>query len=61
MESYDNIEETKASMASEPNVAYGKTQSSMPLSYKTNDIPKGYMSLERFGDLFHQKLDACYV
>lgn len=23
-------------------------------------LPDGYMSLEQFGDIFHQKLDACY-
>jgi len=62
MESYDNIEDTKPTVASEPQVSYGNTQPTMPLSYHTmNGIPEGYMSLERFGELFHQKLDACYA
>ena len=62
MESYDKIEEEKASVASESQVAYGNTQPTMPLSYHSmNGIPEGYMSLEHFGELFHQKLDACYA
>ena len=62
MKSYDDIEEPKPSMASEPQVAYGSVQPSMPLPYPSSDrIPEGYMSLKRFGELFHQKLDACYA
>ena len=62
MESYDDIEEAKVSVASEPQVAYGNAQPSTPLPcHSMNGIPEGYMSLERFGDLFHQKLDACYA
>ena len=33
---------------------------SVPHSY-SSEIPEGCMSLERFGELFHQKLDACYA
>ena len=62
MESYDNIEDTKTAVASEPQVAYGCAKPSTPLPYQSMDgIPEGYMSLERFGELFHQKLDACYA
>lgn len=62
MKSYDDIEETKPSMASEPQVSYGSVQASMTLPYPSSDrIPEGYMSLKRFGELFHQKLDACYA
>lgn len=62
MESYDDIEDSKPTVASEPQVAYANTQPSMPLPYYSmNGIPEGYMSLERFGELFHQKLDACYA
>ena len=62
MESYDDIEDTKPTVASEPQVAYANTQPSTPLPYQSMDgIPEGYISLERFGELFHQKLDACYA
>ena len=62
MKPYDDNEETKISVASEPQVAYGSVQPSMSLPHKAmSSIPKGYMSLERFGELFHQKLDACYA
>lgn len=62
MKPYDDNEETKVSVASEPQVAYGRVQPSIPLPYNAmSSIPKGYMSLERFGELFHQKLDACYA
>lgn len=62
MKSYDDIEDLKPSMASEPRVVYGSVQPSMPRPYPSSDrIPEGYMSLRRFGELFHQKLDACYA
>lgn len=62
MKPYDDNEETKVSVASEPQVAYGRVQPSIPLPYNAmSSMPKGYMSLERFGELFHQKLDACYA
>lgn len=62
MESYEDNEERAASMASEPQVAFGNTQPVMPLHFGISDnIPNGYMSLEQFGELFHQKLDACYA
>lgn len=62
MESYDNIEDTKPTVASEPQAAYANAQPSMPFPYPSmKGVPEGYMSLEHFGDLFHQKLDACYA
>ena len=62
MESYDNIEDTKPTIASEPQVAYTNAQSSMPMPYHSMDgIPDGYMSLVHFGELFHQKLNACHA
>ena len=58
MESYDNKEEKSAPIASEPQVAYGNTE----VQYAPpGNIPQGYMSLEQFGELFHQKLDECYA
>ena len=57
---YDSIEENTANMASEPQVAYGIATQFVPRPYP-DEIPEGYMTLERFGELFHQKLDACYA
>ena len=62
MESYDNNEEKSVSNASEPQIAYGNTQPVMPVhSVISDNIPKGYLSLEQFGELFHKKLDDCYA
>lgn len=62
MKAYDDNEEKPASIASEPQIAYGPTQPVMPMHLGvSNNIPKGYMSLEQFGELFHQKLDDCYA
>lgn len=62
MKEFDTQEETASSMASEPLVAYGETRHTMSMPHGSSiDIPAGYMSLERFGELFHQKLDACYA
>lgn len=63
MESYDDKKEEKtASIASEPQVSYGNTQTVIPCQLRSSDkVPKGYMSLEQFGELFHQKLDECYA
>jgi len=62
MESYENNEEKPASISSEPQVAYGNTDQVIPAQYvNSGNIPQGYMSLEQFGELFHQKLDECYA
>ena len=62
MESYKNNEEKPASIASEPQVAYGNTEPVTPVQHVTSsNAPQGYMSLEQFGELFHQKLDECYA
>ena len=38
--------------------AYGTTQRDV---FGNEDrIPEGYVSLERFGEIFHQTLDECY-
>jgi len=57
---YDSIEEDTPNMASEPQVTYGNATQFIPRPY-SNKIPEGFMTLERFGELFHQKLDACYA
>ena len=57
---YDSKEEDTPNMASEPQVAYGNATQFIPLPC-SNEIPEGFMTLERFGELFHQKLDACYA
>ncbi len=51
--------EPKAMMAEEPAVLYNAVRQPLTRT-ENNDIPMGYMSLERFGDIFHQKLDDCY-
>ena len=45
--------------AEEPAVLYNAVQKPLTKT-ENNEIPMGYMSLERFGDIFHQKLDDCY-
>ena len=61
MKEYDTQEENAASMAAEPQVSYGDTQQVLSMQGRCSQgIPLWYMSLERFGELFHQKLDACY-
>ena len=57
---YDTKEENTPNMASEPQVDYGNTTQFNPRPY-SNEIREGFMTLERFGELFHQKLDACYA
>ena len=56
---YDSTEEDTPTMASEPPVAYESTTQFVPRPLH-GEIPEGFMTLERFGELFHQKLDACY-
>ena len=59
---YDTKEESTTSVASEPQVAYEKAGQFVPRPHiRMNAIPEGCMTLERFGELFHQKLDACYA
>lgn len=62
MKDYEEQEKNVTSMAAEPQVAYGESQQikSMPQDSLQN-IPLGFVSLERFGELFHEKLDACYA
>ena len=36
-------------------------QNERPLNKIVSDSPKGYMSLEQFGEIFYQKLDECYA
>ena len=31
-----------------------------PVAPNASAFPIGYMSLEQFGEIFHQKLDTCY-
>lgn len=65
MTSYDSQEEQeKAPVAAEPVPAYGIVNPSSltyPIPMPDGDDNNNYMTLEQFGDLFHQKLDACYA
>ncbi len=65
MKTYDSQEEKeKASVAAEPVAAYDIVNPSSltyPISVPDGDEDDEYMTLEQFGDLFHQKLDACYA
>ena len=51
--------EPNIATAEEPAVVYNTAQKKTTKT-ENNDIPLGYMSLERFGEIFHQKLDDCY-
>jgi hypothetical protein len=42
----------------EPLASYGISRN--PVVINDADIPDGYISLEQFGEIFHQKLDASY-
>ena len=57
---YDSTENSAPTRASEPQMAYGNATQFLPRPY-SNEIPEGFMTLEHFGELFHQKLDACYA
>lgn len=46
------------SVVQEPLATYGISHS--PVVINDSVIPDGYMSLEQFGEIFHQKLDANY-
>ena len=48
------------------NVAYDEKTVSMEMTETANmtveqEIPQGYISLEKFGEIFHQKLDTAYA
>lgn len=48
------------------NVAYNEKTVSMEMPETANltvaqEIPQGYVSLEKFGEIFHQKLDQAYA
>lgn len=52
---------TKTPNSSEVNesaATYGIPQQTITMNDKY--LPDGYMSLEQFGEIFHQKLNACY-
>lgn len=46
------------SVVQEPLATYGISHN--PVVINDSVIPDGYMSLEQFGEIFHQKLDANY-
>ena len=61
MKPYNKQKEIDKNNVSEPEALYGTVQQQNPLNFiKTNSIPEGYMSLDEFGELFHQKLETCY-
>ena len=63
MTTYDSQEEKDdVSKAEDPALTYGIANPSSLTNHKSlSDADKGYMTLEQFGELFHQKLDACYA
>ena len=62
MKPYNDEEEKSSSIASEPQLAYGNVTQTTPIpKCSTQGVPEGYMTLEHFGELFHQKLDDCYA
>lgn len=59
---YDSKEEGITTVASEPQGAYENAEQFVPRPHiRMIGVPEGCMTLERFGELFHQKLDACYA
>lgn len=62
MKPYDKQEENDSkNMVSEPESLYGSVQHNPIRIISHNPVPKGYMTLDEFGELFHQKLDDCYA
>ena len=62
MKTYDTQEDKKVTMASEPPATYRNVEQVHYFQGSSRqDIPFGCMTLERFGELFHQKLDAYYA
>ncbi|MBQ2188486.1 MAG: hypothetical protein IJT45_07665 [Bacteroidales bacterium] len=63
MKPYDKQKENDGkNMVSEPEALYGNVQQHNPIRIVSNNpVPKGYMTLDEFGELFHQKLDDCYA
>lgn len=62
MKEYDTQEEDVTSMSAEAQAVYGETKQKNTMHHRTSQyIPFGYMPLERFGEFFHEKLDACYA
>ena len=47
-----------SSEVNDPVATYGIPQQTIAMNDKY--LPDGYMSLEQFGEIFHQKLNACY-
>ncbi|MBO7528476.1 MAG: hypothetical protein J6T37_01210 [Bacteroidales bacterium] len=61
MKPYDKQTENDNNKSSEPEALYGNVHRHSPVNLiKTKSIPEGYMTLDEFGELFHQKLEACY-
>ena len=61
MKPYNKQKEIDKNNVSEPEALYGTVQQQNPLNFiKNESIPEGYMTLDELGELFHQKLEACY-
>lgn len=59
MKPYDKQTEYDNNKSSEPEALYGNVHRHSPVNLiKTKSIPEGYMTLDEFGELFHQKLEA---
>lgn len=62
MKPYDKKEENDSkNSVSEPEALYGNVQYNPIRIVPHNPIPKGYMTLDEFGELFHKKLNDCYA
>ena len=55
-------ENDKPTIASESTAIYGTADPTIsPGFHPSPAMDDGYMTLEQFGELFHQKLDGCYA
>lgn len=63
MEPYEKQKENDSkNMVSEPEALYSNVQRYNPTRIESNNsVPQGYITLDEFGELFHQKLDDCYA
>lgn len=58
---YNQEENDDASLAAEPSAAFSTAYTLDSLHcHVSSDLSDAYMTLEQFGELFHQKFDSCY-
>lgn len=63
MSKYDNQKKNNESLeAAEPSMPYSPSIPSNSIHFQPlSELPDGYMTLEQFGEVFHQRLDCCYA